>query len=42
MDLPAWKAGAPDGDYSVGPDYAPPRNRPNAPAFPRARFSSSL
>ena len=23
MDLPAWKAGAPDGDYSVGPDYAP-------------------
>ena len=22
MDLPAWKAGAPDGDYSVGPDYA--------------------
>jgi len=23
MDLPAWKPGAADGDYSTGPDYAP-------------------
>jgi len=23
MDLPPWKPGAGDGDYSVGPDYAP-------------------
>jgi enterochelin esterase-like enzyme len=39
-DFPAWKAGAGDGNYSIGPDYAPAPEQTPRDGVPKGRVES--